>query len=922
MIKEGFIFHNHATFNYIKMRYSLKIFVITMTAFSIEGCQLARERQNSATISALWSSDAYSIYADSVVQGDFVARVVSENELISGYKSPANEFQSPAITFKFSINGKDNEMLSGRDHYFKCIAEDGKCETPLIKFGQQYVDKREVSEGTYLAPNTLLKIRLDMSHILADFDSKGYYETFNGERIYKEDFKGVYVAGNPNPLMWDFDNLVNNPQLELKDTDGDGIFETSLAMNVYDPERITASGWKLTKDISAFPEYSSPYPLLDAMYNLSLEEMMKNTEEDGTFRTGKEWAGVWTRDISYSLILSMANLQPAVAKASLMRKVKNNRIIQDTGTGGAYPISTDRIVWAIAAWELYNATGDRQWLEQSYGIIKNSMEDDLKNAFDEKNGLFRGESSFLDWREQTYPEWMQPADIYESQNLGTNAVFYQANVVLSKMADLLGDLEAAQKYHSLAKQVKEGINENLWIQEKGYYGQYLYGRNYKILSPRSEALGEALAVIFDVADKERQQQIVASTPVSAYGIPSIFPQIPNIPPYHNNGIWPFVQSYWSLAAAKAGNEEALMESLSAIYRPAAFFLTNKENFVASTGDYAGTQINSDRQLWSIAGNLAMVYKVFFGIEYQPEKMIFRPFVPEAFKGEHIIKNFRYRNSVLDITIKGYGNEITTFTVNGARQQNFEIYGDISGKHQVVIELANNDVKGKQINKVADHTSPAAPKVTLQNDHLTWITQDVPEYIVIRNGNKIASITSNSYKTPSEDFAEYQVIAVDVNGFESFASEPIRVGAKSSGLIYQMEVFAGLANYPYRGFTGEGFAELTKTSNTEVVINVEVPEAGIYAIDFRYSNGSGPINTNNKAAIRTLMNDGAFAGTIVFPQRGIDEWSDWGFTNAVHVNLKQGQNTLALTFEPANENMHGEVNKAMADFIRLTPLSNN
>ena len=45
-------------------------------------------------------------------------------------------------------------------------------------------------------------------------------------------------------------------------------------------------------------------------------------------------------------------------------------------------------------------------------------------------------------------------------------------------------------------------------------------------------------------------QVVANTPVYEYGIPSIFPQIPNIPPYHNNGIWPFVQAYWTLAAAK------------------------------------------------------------------------------------------------------------------------------------------------------------------------------------------------------------------------------------------------------------------------------------------------------------------------------------------------------------------------------------
>ncbi len=75
--------------------------------------------------------------------------------------------------------------------------------------------------------------------------------------------------------------------------------------------------------------------------------MINAIEPDSTFRTGKEWSGVWTRDISYSIILSLAYLQPKVAKYSLLRKVKNGVIVQDTGTGGAYPVSTDRMVWAM-----------------------------------------------------------------------------------------------------------------------------------------------------------------------------------------------------------------------------------------------------------------------------------------------------------------------------------------------------------------------------------------------------------------------------------------------------------------------------------------------------------------------------------------------------------------------------------------------
>ena len=665
---------------------------VLFTILTIGACQTQKpvERVAGAVATPLWQSEAYVLYADSVVQGEHVARVLSPTQITSSYKSPANEFQDPRITFKFAINGRDNEMASGTDHHFTCVASDGTCETPLITFGQQFNDTTAVPEGMYLTPDMEMKVRLDMRPVIQAFEKQGYYTTSTGDRVYKEDFKGVYIAGNTAPLSWDFDNLGGRKEMVLTDPDGDSIYEITLRLNSPEDSKQTATQWQLSQDISAFPQYSSDYPLVEALYNLALEEMQQDIEADSTFRTGKEWAGVWTRDISYSIILGMAQLQPKVSMYSLMRKVKNGRIIQDTGTGGAYPVSTDRIIWAVAAWEVYKATGDKEWLRESYQIIKNSLEDDYKNAYNQETGLVRGESSFLDWREQTYPLWMQPADIYESENLGTNAAHYQANLVASQMAELLNDQEAAAKFLQVAERIKEGMNKRLWQEEKGYYGQYLYGRNYKTLSPRAEALGEALSVLFGVAGETRRQRVVSNTPVTDFGIPSIYPQIPGIPPYHNNGIWPFVQAYWSLAAAKTGNEKALTESISAIYRPAALFLTNKENFVASTGDYAGTQINSDRQLWSVAGNISMIYKVFFGIDMQADRLELKPFVPKAFAGTHRLSNFKYRNALLQFELSGYGNQIKRITLDGKTLEKPEIPASITGTHTVKIELANKE----------------------------------------------------------------------------------------------------------------------------------------------------------------------------------------------------------------------------------------
>ncbi|AMR26804.1 glycogen debranching protein [Hymenobacter psoromatis] len=873
-----------------------------------------------APAGAVWHSDAYTLYRDSVTQGTNHARALLPTALTSNYRSPANETQSPLITFKFSLNGKDNELLPGQNNTFLALssAAGTTLETPVIVFGQRSVDPRPVPGGVYLSPNMPLKIRLDLRPVLDAFKKQGFYTTYKGEKLYKQDFKKVFVAGEQAPLSWDFDNLVNKPELEMHDPDGDGIYEVTLTLNAPATAKTTAQQWQKALKTDDFPQYKSDYPLADALYNLALEEARRAVEPDSTFRTGKEWAGVWTRDISYSIILAQATLQPRSAMKSLLRKVSpEGRIIQDTGTGGAYPCSTDRVIWAVAAWEIYKVTGDAAWLNKVYPIIQHSLADDAQNVYDPTTGLARGESSFLDWREQTYPRWMQPADIYESENLGTNAVHFQANTVLTLMARQLGHADVAAQHEQTAARLKTAINEHLWQEKAGYYAQYRYGRLFPVLSPRAEALGEALSVYFGVAEGTRAQQVVASTPTVPFGISCIYPQIPGIPPYHNDAVWPFVQSFWALAAARAGNEASLTESIAAIYRPAALFLTNKENFVAGNGDFAGTQINSSNMLWSLSGSLGLVYKILFGMHYEADRLVFQPFVPQAFQGRRSLTNFKYRKAVLDIDLQGFGNMIKTITLDGQELAGAAVPATLTGRHQVRIVLSSQAPAAAKVNRVANAYSPETPQVTFANGHLSWpAIKDAQTYRVLLNGQPVNATGALTYAVPADGpvYADYQVVAIDSKGLESFASEPLAVAATTTEV--QLETVAPAAAYPYKGFSGKGFVETSTTKNTVLRIPVTVAEDGIYAVDFRYANGNGPINTNNRCAIRTLRNGPTQLGILVLPQRGVEEWSNWGFTNAVRVHLPKGTTTLTLAYEPANTNMNGAVNQAMLDYLRL------
>lgn len=682
--------------------------------------------------------------------------------------------------------------------------------------------------------------------------------------------------------------------------------------------------WKQKNDISQYPLFNSSNPISETLYNLSVDEMINLIEKEGTWRTGELWGGVWTRDISYSIMLALSYMRPDISMNSLLKKVKDGRIIQDTGTGGSYPISSDRAIWAVAAWQIYLVTGDKEWLKKTYPIIKATIAQDEQVVYDLKTGLVMGESSFLDWREETYPWWMQPTNIYESECLGTNAVHYQVNIVASKMAAILKDTENINRFAENTQKIKEGINTHLWMKNKGYYAQYLYGDQYKIASPRSETLGEALCVLFDIADEKQTQRIIESVPQTTYGNSCIFPQIPNIDPYHNNGVWPFVQSYWMWASAKANNEPSVMESIAAIYRAAALFATNKENFIAENGDFH-TDTNSSNMLWSIAGNMSIVHRLFLGINFTEDGLVFKPFIPKAFEGKQELTNFKYRNSILDISVSGYGNKIVSFTIDGKKAAPI-ITDKLKGKHKIVIVMEDDFAPDAKITKVPNYFSVETPRMYHDEaNRLAW-TQipNAANYIIICDGKEMArqerrTINENRIYIPQPSFyTEYQVIAEDSNGIQGFASEPLAIYDPKYEYVFDMTDFAPKSDFESsKRYTGNGAVEISSTLNRKLDMKINVPSAGKYVIDFRYANGSGTLISENKSAMRTLFVNGDKSGVVIFPQRGKDLWSNWGYTNSLAIDLKEGNNIVTLSFEDYNVNMNDEgISKAMIDNMRI------
>jgi hypothetical protein len=864
----------------------------------------------------LYRSDAFTVTGSSVQQGRWMATALSRDTIVSTYPRAGREMH-----FRFSINRVDNEFNSGTEHTLYIRPTSGRIVSPVYVFGQEQPPFVPTPEAYPTSEEGVAQvtIRLDMRQVLRDFARAGAYDPPLAPPIRREDFQGVYAIGDVEPLTWDAGALRPGGPAQLSDPDGDSVFTLVVPVEAQYTRPLLSEGravWARQADLSAFPRLRSPEVLLDALYRMSLEELTQLVRDDGALSAGAKWPGVWTRDVAYASVLSLAIVAPDAVRRSLMAKVDGaGRIIQDTGTGGSWPISTDRMTWALASWELYAVTGDQDWLRKAYDIISRSARADRHAIFDLSTGLVNGETSFMDWREQSYPRWMDPRDIAGSQALSTNVVHAATYRILADMADALG--QESGEWTRTAEGIEAAIQEHLTLSQTGHHAVFRYGRVAHSLEPRSDALAEALHIIYGRLAPEQAAAAAASLPVVDFGAPTFWPYIPDIPTYHNGALWPFVSAFWAWASADAGNTAGVEHGLASIQRPAALFLTNKENMVASTGHFDGTELNSDRQLWSVAGSLATQYRVLFGMRFRPDRLVFAPMVPPAYGGERTLTGLRYRGATLTVTVRGHGDGVASARLDGRPLERAEIPATLTGEHTLEIQM-NGRWTPATINRVRNAWSPETPAARIENEMLVWdAVPGAAVYHVFQNGIAVDETTERRFPVGGSVVAEYQVAALDSAGLRSFFSEPVRWAPESAVIVARPD--GAPLEREHEGFSGDGYVRLTREMNTEVRIPVRITCGGTYLVEPRYANGGGPINTDAKAAIRTLRVGSDDIGVLVMPQRGTDRWTDWGYGTGLRLELEPGTYPLVLAFDERDENMDGRVNTALLDHLRLTRL---
>jgi len=734
---------------------------------------------------------------------------------------------------------------------------------------------------------------------------------------------------------------------------------------------------RVVNEQAKWPTVRTRNNMFDALYALALDEVRENSVseirdgafndgngvpcgEGGCFETGRKWNYVWTRDTAYSVDLGLAPLDPARARNSLEFKLSERRtggnlqIVQDTGTGGSYPISTDRVAEALAAarlLEYLDGTERAQFREKAYEAIKNTLEHDRKVAYDAEDGLYRGETSFLDWREQTYPDWTKedPVQIGVSKSLSTNVLHLRAMQIAAALAAEGNDTVARDRYLGWANELKAKIHQKFWLASDKLYSAYLTTTLDPSPVHRYDLLGEALAVLSGVADEATAREVLANYPHTGKGPSVIWPQQQGTPIYHNRAFWPFVTAYWLKAARQARNDAVANHAVQSLMRGAALNLSNMENFELVTGrsckeedgkgcddwtGMSGPRINSQRQLWSVAGYLSIGHDGGFGVTGNGGELSFSPYITReqrhtlfANADTLVLNSFpfrgRYLNVVISLPAKGSSRagayQVSKVTVNGTEVSGAIPASSLQTENKVEIVLSETAETASSMRQVANTDAdykllygpktPAVSAIAVQDGKLKLTLSRGAEvaaaadlaFNVYRNGAQVAAGLPGTTETwvdeTSTDFASQTFC---------YSVETYFVGSKNHSqharpLCYWDANYERIQSYQAYDFASQGGEPIVEhgrfhyqnwgdPGHSLTLSNVKPHQTGRHLLQLVAGNGD-VINTSISCAVKKVTVQevgGAVAGEGYVAMPTLANWSIWKDSSTLAVNLEAGK----------------------------------
>ena len=220
--------------------------------------------------------------------------------------------------------------------------------------------------------------------------------------------------------------------------------------------------------------------------------------------------------------------------------------------------------WLWAAGDLFDVSGDRMDWAWLYGMGTIFFDYFYKPFYDEKDGLYFGQASFIDVGWNGYPFAFQGLSKQEERNRAVqlktpsvNALYVRGMDVMAHAAALLEKPEEAAAWKTRADALRQAMREQLRHPD----GTFAYFKHPDgTLEPRCEALGAAYCILADVVTGADAVKALAEDRLqfSDAGVSLFYPfyeENPGI--YHNRAAWPFASTFYYMAKEKVTGESCL-----------------------------------------------------------------------------------------------------------------------------------------------------------------------------------------------------------------------------------------------------------------------------------------------------------------------------------------------------------------------------
>ena len=375
-------------------------------------------------------------------------------------------------------------------------------------------------------------------------------------------------------------------------------------------------------------------------------------------------------DIAKQILKDFAKLQDTDPDSETYGRIPNRANLE----GILYNTTDGTPRFVIQAYQLAQYSGDTEFLHELYPAISMSIEASIMNYIDEKGYLTHADAdTWMDVKRNGIPGSPRGNRANDIQ-----ALWYQQLVAGSKIAKLLGDEGAAEKWSGLAVMLASNFEYDFCNKEEGYIYDHINADGSADLQFRPNQL-----YCFDlILDDDFKQQVTRRTweeLVYPWGVASLaqwdqqfHPQHENWhyyhkdDAYHNGTIWLWNNGIAMQRMIEYGQTDTAWElfknmNRQALHEGAVGSLSENADAHPREGQTWVIRSGTFLQAWSNAEHLRVWYQHFLGI--RPDllngKIIVDPRIPSEITSiETSVKvgngtlHYKYKDGKVSLKLEG------------------------------------------------------------------------------------------------------------------------------------------------------------------------------------------------------------------------------------------------------------------------------